>query len=31
MKRPLVDPIPETDPSIVEMVKFYNETLGFLP
>ncbi len=31
MKRPLVDPIPETDPSIVEMVKFYNETLGFCP
>ena len=31
MKRPLVDPIPETDPSIAEMVLFYNETLGFCP
>lgn len=31
MKRPLVDPIPETDPSIQEMVLFYNETLGFCP
>ena len=31
MKRPLVEPIPETDPSINEMVKFYNETLGFCP
>jgi uncharacterized peroxidase-related enzyme len=31
MKRPLVDPIPETDPSIKEMVLFYNETLGFCP
>ncbi len=31
MKRPLVDPIPETDPSIREMVLFYNETLGFCP
>jgi len=31
MKRPLVNPIPETDPSISEMVKFYNETLGFCP
>lgn len=31
MKEPLVAPIPETDPSIQEMVKFYNETLGFCP
>ncbi|WP_235296401.1 carboxymuconolactone decarboxylase family protein [Portibacter marinus] len=31
MRKPLVDPIPETDSSIVEMVKFYNETLGFCP
>ncbi|GLR17174.1 carboxymuconolactone decarboxylase family protein [Portibacter lacus] len=31
MKKPLVDPIPETDPSIQEMVLFYNETLGFCP
>lgn len=28
---PLVNPIPETDPSISELVKFYNETLGFCP
>lgn len=31
MKQPLVTPLPETDPSILEMVKFYNETLGFCP
>jgi uncharacterized peroxidase-related enzyme len=31
LKSPLVDPIPETDPSITELVKFYNETLGFCP
>ena len=31
MKRPLVHPLPETDSSITEMVKFYNETLGFCP
>jgi uncharacterized peroxidase-related enzyme len=28
---PLVAPLPETDPSIAELVKFYNETLGFCP
>lgn len=31
MKTPLVNPISETDPSITELVKFYNETLGFCP
>ena len=31
MKSPLVNPIPETDPSIQELVTFYNETLGFCP
>ena len=31
MKNPLVNPIPETDPSISELVEFYNETLGFCP
>jgi len=31
MKKPLVNPLPETDSSIIEMVKFYNETLGFCP
>lgn len=31
MERPLVNPLPETDPEIAEMVKFYNETLGFCP
>ncbi len=30
-KPPLVNPIPETDPSIIELVEFYNETLGFCP
>lgn len=28
---PFVNPIPIDDPSISEMVKFYNETLGFCP
>ena len=28
---PLVSPLPETDPSITELVTFYNETLGFCP
>ena len=31
MKHPLVNPIAETDPSIAELVTFYNETLGFCP
>ncbi len=31
MNSPLVTPLPETDPSIAELVKFYNETLGFCP
>lgn len=31
MKKPLVDPIPETDPAIQDLVEFYNETLGFCP
>ncbi len=31
MKTPLVNPIPETDPSICALVTFYNETLGFCP
>ena len=31
MRTPLVSPIPETDPSIKELVEFYNETLGFCP
>ena len=31
MTTPLVSPIPETDPSISELVMFYNETLGFCP
>lgn len=31
MKDPLVHPIAETDPSITELVTFYNETLGFCP
>src|SRR5688572_29412050 len=29
--KPLVNPIPETDPSIKALVEFYNETLGFCP
>ncbi|MFT6678445.1 MAG: hypothetical protein ACJAZG_001116, partial [Granulosicoccus sp.] len=28
---PLVNPIDIDDPAIEEMVKFYNETLGFCP
>jgi uncharacterized peroxidase-related enzyme len=28
---PLIDPLPETDPSIADLVRFYNETLGFCP
>lgn len=31
MKDPLVSPLPDTDPSIAGLVKFYNETLGFCP
>ncbi|MEO5906047.1 MAG: carboxymuconolactone decarboxylase family protein [Saprospiraceae bacterium] len=31
MKNPLIDPIAETDPTIRELVSFYNETLGFCP
>ncbi len=31
MKTPLVSPISETDPSIQDLVTFYNETLGFCP
>lgn len=31
MSTPLVNPIPETDTSISELVGFYNETLGFCP
>ncbi len=31
MANPLVNPIPETDPSIRDLVVFYNETLGFCP
>ena len=31
MKSPLVSPLPETDPSLTELVRFYNETLGFCP
>jgi uncharacterized peroxidase-related enzyme len=31
MSNPLVAPLPETDPAIEELVKFYNETLGFCP
>jgi len=31
LNNPLVSPIPETDPSITELVEFYNETLGFCP
>jgi uncharacterized peroxidase-related enzyme len=31
MKTPLVEPLPETDPSISQLVAFYNETLGFCP
>ena len=31
MKTPLVSPLPETDPSLTELVRFYNETLGFCP
>ncbi len=31
MKTPLVSPLPETDPSIQDLVTFYNETLGFCP
>lgn len=31
MEQPLVAPLPETDPSIAELVAFYNETLGFCP
>jgi uncharacterized peroxidase-related enzyme len=31
MYPPLVKPIPETDPSISDLVNFYNETLGFCP
>ena len=31
MPEPFVKPIPETDPSIKDLVNFYNETLGFCP
>ncbi len=31
MHTPLVSALPETDPSITELVRFYNETLGFCP
>lgn len=31
MSSPLVSPIPDTDPSIRELIAFYNETLGFCP
>ena len=31
LKTPLVSPLPETDPSITDLVRFYNETLGFCP
>jgi uncharacterized peroxidase-related enzyme len=31
LKTPLVAPLPETDPSLSELVAFYNETLGFCP
>jgi uncharacterized peroxidase-related enzyme len=31
VNKPLVTPLSETDPSIEELVKFYNETLGFCP
>ncbi len=31
MKNPLIDPIEDTDPSISDLVAFYNETLGFCP
>ena len=31
MNSPLVSPLSETDPAIAELVKFYNETLGFCP
>jgi uncharacterized peroxidase-related enzyme len=31
MHTPLVNPLPETEPSIQDLVKFYNETLGFCP
>lgn len=27
----MVQPLPETDPSLTELVAFYNETLGFCP
>ena len=31
LNTPLINPIPETDPSISTLVEFYNETLGFCP
>jgi uncharacterized peroxidase-related enzyme len=31
LNSPLIDPLSETDPAITELVKFYNETLGFCP
>jgi uncharacterized peroxidase-related enzyme len=31
MVPPLVNPLPETDPSLKSLVEFYNETLGFCP
>lgn len=31
MKSPLVPPLPETNPSVTDLVQFYNETLGFCP
>jgi uncharacterized peroxidase-related enzyme len=31
MGSPLITPLPETDPSIEDLVRFYNETLGFCP
>jgi uncharacterized peroxidase-related enzyme len=31
MKKPLVNPIPLENPKIADMVKFFNETLGFCP
>ena len=31
LKSPVVNPLPDTDPSIEELVAFYNETLGFCP
>jgi len=31
LKTPLVPPLPETDPTLTDLVAFYNETLGFCP